>query len=812
MKRDAVQRIMGVSGEFILKYRYFFFILLLVITAVFSLFLSDLELKSDMQTWHDKDDPTYVKYREMKDNFEISPFISVAYSTDDPFSSDELEYLDHLSARISSEVQDVVKVTTLSNYTKTVIIPGSNVTGSIPLIQQNMNQSQMSELEIYISSDPFVEGVLISRDRESLGLSIQMIARDDPGKSQAPDEELISQIRKVLDDESESTGKKFHVGGTLVTHSDVNSMMMKDITTFLPLAVIVNTLILVILFRRFFRVVLPLITVLFALVWTMGLKGAFNSPISPVSTTLFALVVVIGIADSIHFISHYRIELTRTPDRKSALKATYSKAGVGCLFTSLTTSAGFGSLLFSPLLILRNLGMYSAFGIMSAFICTMVLVPTGLLLEGAIEDRLSKNRKASKGKGSERPNKKLLRDRALPRLGRFNLAHPKKILVFFVIFILILSIGIPLIKVEGSLMEYLKEDTRIVKDAEYLDENMNGISDVEVMLYGEEGDFEKADTLNRIAAFQWKIEKQESVVQSYSMVDILSLIIGSFYIETQKSGSIMPLEGNMSYQNSSQEYNSSNRGMPSIPADIDISPLLERITSNSSVGGKNSSVLSPYLTSDGSKVLISFRIRSISGEKRTELLSDIDDYCADNFEDFQVRVTGFEQIIHQTTLDIVTTQVRSLIISFAIILLFMVLLFGIKGGLISLVPNILPIVLLFGFMGYAGFPLNIATATIAAIAIGLVVDDTVHFFFHFKVCLNKYGNRVKAMKEALREVGEALCFTTVTLSLGFMIFIFSRTSVLVDYAILSTLAIVSALFSDLLIGSVVLLKIKVFGK
>jgi len=135
-------------------------------------------------------------------------------------------------------------------------------------------------------------------------------------------------------------------------------------------------------------------------------------------------------------------------------------------------------------------------------------------------------------------------------------------------------------------------------------------------------------------------------------------------------------------------------------------------------------------------------------------------------------------MVHKTTKNIILTQLQSLGLSLLVILGMMILLFGFKGGLASIIPNIFPVVFVLGLMGYAHFYLNIATAMIAAIAIGLVVDDTIHYFSHFRYEFGVIGKRGQAMKAALHRVGKSLCFTSLILVLGFLAFLFSETSIL----------------------------------
>ncbi len=157
-------------------------------------------------------------------------------------------------------------------------------------------------------------------------------------------------------------------------------MMDNDIQKFFPLSMLITAIILMLIFKNLYAVLFPLITVFLSLLWTMGLKVIVGSPITPVSTTLFALITVIGIANSIHLISHFRIESSAHRNRKSAMLKTYQAAGKPCLLTSATTAAGFGSLSISHIPAIRELGIFAAFGIMTAFILSMIIIPSVLLL------------------------------------------------------------------------------------------------------------------------------------------------------------------------------------------------------------------------------------------------------------------------------------------------------------------------------------------------------------------------------------------------------------------------------------------------
>ena len=169
-------------------------------------------------------------------------------------------------------------------------------------------------------------------------------------------------------------------------------------------------------------------------------------------------------------------------------------------------------------------------------------------------------------------------------------------------------------------------------------------------------------------------------------------------------------------------------------------------------------------------------------------------------------------MVSELNRNIVLTQIQSFSLAIGMITVMMILVFGFRAGLISLLPNALPIVFVLGLMGYAGFGLNIATSIIASIAIGIVVDDTIHFFSHFRDELRRTQDRKRAMTAALGKVGKALFFTTMILLAGFGVFLFSDSWIMASYGILSGTAVVVALVGDLFLGPVLLSRLRLFPK
>jgi hypothetical protein len=229
----------------------------------------------------------------------------------------------------------------------------------------------------------------------------------------------------------------------VINDAKVREVMDHDMGIFTPLAFIIGGVMLFVIFRNWACVFFSELTVFLSLLWTFGLKAMVGSPITPVSSALIALIAVIGIASSVHIISHYQVESSRGKDKKEAILNTYARAGKPCLMTSLTTAVGFGSLAVSPIPLIRHLGIFASFGIMSAFLLSMIIIPVALQLVKKLKEA------------------EYMTARRWESLGNFVIHNSRWLIVFG----LLLSIGMGLgslnIHTEGSMLGYLKEDSDV---------------------------------------------------------------------------------------------------------------------------------------------------------------------------------------------------------------------------------------------------------------------------------------------------------------------------------------------------------------
>jgi len=751
-------------GRAILKHRLIWLTTVVVVTVLLTLplLVGTLSTEEDETTWYPSGDPVLEAYDAFEKRFESDEFIVIAYDWVDPFSASDLSYLEELTIRLEGAVPYVTEAVSLATIddilgTETALVVRPLVDLDAPI--------DVEALRGRIDINPFLEGHLISEDEKTVAVVLE-IDRPQNRVFEETSAEILAGLEGVLLKETQKTGLRFHSGGSALTEREVERGLNRDILIFFPLGLILTGALLLAFFRHIPSVLLPLATVVASLGWTLGLKALTGSPITPVSTTLFALITVIGVASSVHLISQYWTEREKNLSRKETLLETYRRAGKPCFFTALTTAVGFGSLAVSHIPAIRHLGLFAAFGIMTSFLLAMVIVPMGMDWTSHRRTRLPRN---------------VGLEGFLSRVGDLDLRRPGLIIGLTVLVIAGMSVGIFFIEPKGSMVDYFRRGSGVRESIDFLDERMSGISSTEVLLFGSRDAFRDPANLQAMDDLARLAEEHPGVTVGYSFVDTVKLLNRAFHEEDE--------------------------AFFAVPASA--REVVGLVSLYESAGGGS---LRDFVSGDYATARVSLRTRQMDAGERHELLDTIEAFAEERFAHLDVQVTGMDLLISGVNDQIILTQIRSFGLAVLVITAMMILVFGWRAGLLSIVPNVLPIVFVLGLMGYAGFGLNIATSIIASIAIGIVVDDTIHFFSHFRDELKTTGDRKHAVREALRKVGKALVFTTSILAAGFVVFLFANLGILASYGILSGTAVIAALAGDLFIGPVLVTRFSAFPR
>lgn len=273
-------------GSFIIKNWLLLAIAVIAISAVFAYFTPELHIEEDESTWFSEKDPILKTYHEFQEIFVTNETAIIAYTTDNALTGPELKYCSDLTKKLKKipYVIDAISLATVDDIRGTE--EGLEIE---PLVKRNyFKEVPQTFLKERIAANPFFTHVLISEDHRTVGIVLQLEWTDED-KEQAGDisRKVTGAIKKILHDEKEKTGRQFYLGGNIITDAEVSRMVERDMYRFFPLSLVLAALILFVIFRDFFSIIFPLISVSLALLWTLGLKGIFNSPITPVSTTLF---------------------------------------------------------------------------------------------------------------------------------------------------------------------------------------------------------------------------------------------------------------------------------------------------------------------------------------------------------------------------------------------------------------------------------------------------------------------------------------------------------------------------------------------
>lgn len=622
-------------------------------------------------------------------------------------------------------------------------IPGVVSTRAIASLDKYLKNRNDKALDSLLKAYPEVSGIMLSEDQSMTAVVVGMGKK---GSFMLPTLDTIELFKKgieaLCDSVENERGAPVHRAGSIFASEKISESIGYDIALLFPLTVVFALIILFMTFRHWAYTIIPIIATGIAILWTMSLKGIFHSPLTPLSSTLFVLISVLGVADSLHLFTHLHAAMRSGQSREEALRYSFKRAGKACFYTSLTTTIGFLSLSLSSMPIIRDLGIYAGLGIVFAFITAMVSLPLSVAFVPTIP-----------------AEKELPLGRVTAWISRMVFEYPIQIVVGGAIFLMALFPAVGRSEVDSSIGAYLKKGSRIRRDIDTIEKKLNGLSSTELLISGKPLDFREKEALDSL----WELHNQ---LKSDTDVSSLVSFASAFSTLSEKNRKLIGKKGMQ------------NMYRKRLPA---------------------------FMTTQFDTARVSIFTTSLTSKEQRAFFARVEKYARQAFPDKKIAITGVDMLTQITTEKIVKTQFESLYMAAAVIFIVMWILFGPRGGFVAMLVNLFPILGIFSMIGYVGFPLNIATATIAAVAIGVVVDDTIHYHFAFKRGLKKGLSTEDALKTAHKDVGEAMIVSSLIIIAGVLLFLFAKTGLMVQFGILAAVAMLMALIADLFWGPALLL-------
>ncbi len=596
-----------------------------------------------------------------------------------------------------------------------------------------------------IRTNGSILGTLLSTDYRTAGI---LVTPDHTGTTFAEPEMWLAHLRTMVASHAKH-GFRTYMAGTPIERRDVDAYLQRDQQVTIPLVFIILCGVTYCLYRQVRLALIPVGCVVLALVWTMGLVGFIGQPLNVITSLLPPVLMVVSVSTAIHLLNAFLAARGAGMARDEAIHHTVFDVGVACGLTAVTTMLGFFSLLVSPVPAVREFARLAGMGVGIAFVITMTVVPLALFL---LRPKASNAKRQAIAQG--------LIERLLEHKLYWVLGHRRRLLVGTILIILIALPGLFRL-VEGTdIVRALKSDAPLRVSTEFIDHHLTGVNALELKISLPETGLQPA-FIRRILSFSHELRTQPQVASVHSPWEGLRWIQPTLLADDQQLhviATLLPL---------------------TLPLD-------------------------QWLNVDAQSLRLSLRTQAMSSDRFLDLAQYVKHQAA--AAGLNAQLTGANYLLAQMSRTLVFTQLRSL--ALAIILVLGTIALALRSwrlGFLAAIPNLLPSLIVFGLMGWCGIKLSTATTMIASVALGLVVDDTIHLLYRYRQTLQASHGVRHAIADAVRHTGRALVITTLILTLGFWAGLAGSFKPTISFSFLVGLTMILALLADLLVLPAVLL-------
>ena len=532
----------------------------------------------------------------------------------------------------------------------------------------------------------------------------------------------------------------WHEAGLPILRTRYVELVEYERGIFIPLAFLIAAITLIWIFRQIKMLIISLTSILISLVWVSGIMALANISINVISYLTFNLLMIIGVSDAIHLLMKYHEEINKNNNKRSSLEIVIEKIGAALFLTSFTTAVGFMSLSITNIRILQEFGIIMGVGIGILFIITIIIMPIMLLYIG-IPEKTHINRLILK-------RKKSFSFQSLKAVQEFP-----KVIIFLSTIILIVSIyGIYQIDSNVTVLGDLKPSNKLYRDITFVEENFGGTLPLEIV----------------ISSIGTPLSKD-------------------LYIKTNASNTI----------DDANFYSKINSFM----VKLDTYENIKSVTGYWNLDGSLNAQQKKYTNKDRTEIRISCGIENIDSNQADWLKKNIiNDYVKIFETENGLKVTGSTLLALKMNRYLIASLLNSFIVAFIVIFISMNILFrSLKLSLVSIIPNVIPLLFAGAVMGFFGIELRPATAMTFSIALGIAVDDTIHFLSRFRSEYLLTKSHEKSTTTTILTTGRAIIGTSITLGMGFLVLLFSNFKPNYEFGILATIILIIALLSSLIL-------------
>ena len=830
-----ITKITSFYDEAIIERPFFSLFLILSLIFFFSLSIPNFKMDASADSLVLENDQALKYYRATSARYGTEDFVVITFK---PFkgiyNTNSLSILDNLSKEIKSSINNVSDVLTildvpllnspqigfsdLGNEQRTLRSEGVD----LDLVKQEFltsplyknllmsNDSSTTVLVVYFTKDSKYFDLLnkrndlreirlqreLSLNEKNLLKTAELDFKNYSSKYALKEKENIKKIREVTAKYKKDAS--MFLGGVPMITSDMTDFIAQDIKKFGAGVFLFLVLILFLIFKSIRWIIIPLFGCIASVVFVSGLSGFIDWRITVISSNFAAILLIITMSMTIHLAVRYR-ELkskNKENDNKSIVKETIHYMFIPCIYTSLTTIVAFASLVVSGIRPVIDFGHMMTLGITSAFIITFIVFPTILIIL---------------------PNEDVKEKNDLTRnitnsFASFSIKNYIKIIVIALLVFIVSAFGISKIKVENRFIDYFHSDTEIYQGMLEIDKQLGGTTPFDIIIdkplrkISEENSLDFDDDLDEDFDDLSELLGDEEEITGYWLSNPKLKEIEKIhnFLESQpETGKVLSL---------ATLYKLAKGLNDNEPlSDLQVGAIKDSLSND-----VKKVLLDPYLSENEEQTRITLRV--IDSDKRLnrkEFIQRVENYLSEEmgYVEERFNTTNMLVLYNNMLQSLFSSQIQTIgFVFISIMFMFIVLFRSFYLAILAIVPNILPATLVLGFMGLKSIPLDLMTITIAAISVGIAVDNTIHYIIRFKREFSQHKNYSKTVEICHGSIGKAMYYTSSIIVIGFSILSLSNFIPTIYFGLLTGLAMLAALLASLTLLPALLIIFKPLGK
>ncbi|SFV50853.1 Predicted exporter of the RND superfamily [hydrothermal vent metagenome] len=739
--------------NFLQKFRWLIAIGLPIVVLLLASNLKHLQMDGSYRIWFGEGSKILTEYDDFRSTFGNDDALVITIKDENGiFNKKALQSIDNITQALW-RTKYIARVDSITNYQYIHSNPNEPDDVIVEDFIQDIDKATpeyFANRKEIATNDPLIVDGFISADGTTTMISARLTPKvnDDSDKSM----EIMELVDKILAPERERTGYKYWLnGGPPLNHAFI-TMGEGDATTFTPLIIILSMVLLLLLFRRVSGSLIPIGVVIFTFLTVLAVQVLLGYKLNNFTANLPVFIIAIGIADAVHIYSVWISNRKEGMGNYDAVLNSMQKNFLPIFLTSLTTAIGFATLTISKVVPVFTLGIATASGAILAFIISVVWMPSILLI-------LKKKVKREVVKATVE-NKSI-------KYGAFIIRNSKKIIAISSIAIVLLSIGLFQVKVDSNTIRYFDKSVEFRKSTEFMMENLTGPMTYEIVVDSKSKDGIKEPKFMRTV---------EQFYQDFQ----------AKYSEARHISSLV---------DTVKRFNKVLNGSETIPESRNLIAQYLLLYSLSLPQGME---INDKMDIHEQKLRVTAQMDIVDTSKDLEMLAYIEDWW--DKTEYSASIQGQTKMFAHMQKDVTDTLIYSLSLAIVLVSVVMLLIFRrVKLLWVFILPNILPVLLVVGLMGWLGIDIDIGVAISGAIIIGVAVDDTIHFLVKYFDARERGLTLEDSFDEVIRYAGRAIIFTTIILSMAFSIFAFSHFVPNQNFGIVTAFALVVALVIDLLL-------------